>query len=219
MFCPDAARNSADTSNMSPAFGPFGNMHCIPFSQINLVTEMRYHWLQLVIWSRSYMCCRASRQGALPVIYERLYSVPEGFYKYISPFYGQVIAEQLIDLLSQYVIIFASLIDAMAAGNQQEANMSQSAWYKNANDIAALLVQINNSWNYNEWQDLLGRLIRMNIDQAIAVLSGNYQGEIVIYDRLQYHSLIMADYMSRGVLQSLTGNPESRNAAFYPIAL
>lgn len=192
--------------NKNPLFGPFGNGDCITFSQMNIVNEMRYLWLQLVIWSRSYINNKRSRQGAVPAVYERLYSVPAGFYYYMNLFFGKVIAEEFIYLLSQNIIIFADLISAMLEGNQQNANSGQSAWYGNANEISTFLVQINNTWNYNQWLDLLNRYITMHLDEATAILSNNYRREIVIYDRLQYHSLIIADYMSKGVMNSLFGN-------------
>ena len=41
------------TLNVNLAFGPFENLKCITYGQMNLVNEMRYLWLQMVIWSRS----------------------------------------------------------------------------------------------------------------------------------------------------------------------
>jgi hypothetical protein len=207
----DTIRNPAESPAVNPDFWPFGGIDCIPFSQINLVNTMRYLWLQLVSWSRPYLCCSSSKEEAKPVIYERLHSVPAGFFNYISTFFGQAIAEQFIHLMSRHVILFADLIEAMISGNQQEANRSQSEWYGNAAEIAAFLARINETWNYYQWQDLLGRLIRMHIEEAVAILSADYQREIAIYDRLQYHSLLMADYMSRGVIRSLQNHTGDRS--------
>jgi len=209
---PDPNQNQIIDPNVNPAFGPFDNLSCITFSQVNLVNEMRYLWLQLVIWSRSYITNSAARQDAVPAFYERLHSIPQGFFNYMDTFFGQAIAEQLINLLSQHIIIFADLINALSVGNQQAANRSQSAWYGNSNSIAVFLVQINDTWNYYQWLDLLNRYLEMFLDEAIAVMSSDYRREIAIYDRLQYQSLLIADYMSRGIMNNLVGNSENRTA-------
>lgn len=190
----------------NPIFGPYDQIQCITFSQVNLVNEMRYLWLQMVIWSRSYINNSAARQRALPIVYEKLYSIPRGFYNYMNLFFGPVVAEQFVNLLSQHVIIFANLIDSMRSGNQQAANASQSAWYENTNGIAALLVRVNNFWNNSQMQDLLVRYLEMLLSEALAIFSSSYREEIAIYDRLQYQSLRIADYMSSGVMNSLAGN-------------
>jgi len=197
--------------NINPAFGPFDNLSCISFSQVNVVNEMRYLWLQMVIWSRAYITNSVARQEAVPVFYERLYSIPQGFYNYMNTFFGQAIAEQLINLLSQHIIIFTDLINALYVGNQQAANTSQSAWYGNSNSLATFLVQINDTWNYNQWLDLLNRYLEMFLDEAIAVMSSDHRSEIAIYDRLQYQSLLIADYLSRGIIYDLAGNSGNRS--------
>jgi hypothetical protein len=203
---PAASPNPNQNPNTNPSFGPFDNLNCISFSQVNLVNEMRYLWLQLVIWSRSYINSSATGHASAPVFYERLYSIPTGFYYYMNMFFGQAIAEQFINLLSQHIIIFASLINALKDGNQQEANLRQSDWLGNASSISSFLAQINNTWNINQWQSLLNRYLEMLLDEVIAIMSSNYQNEVAIYDRLQYQSLLTADYMSRGVIESLRGN-------------
>jgi hypothetical protein len=203
---PGITPNPNQNLNVNPSFGPFDNLNCITFSQVNLVNEMRYLWLQLVIWSRAYIKSSSIRHASAPVFYERLYSVPTGFYNYMNLFFGQAIAEQFINLLSQHIIIFAGLISAMNEGNQQEANSRQSDWYGNANSISSFLAQINNTWNLNQWQNLLNRYLEMMLTEAVAIMSSNYRNEIAIYDRLQYQSLLTADYMSRGVMESLRVN-------------
>ncbi|HVI41845.1 MAG TPA: hypothetical protein VM577_14435, partial [Anaerovoracaceae bacterium] len=180
---PDQIPSPGPNPNTNPSFGPYDNIGCITYSQVNLVNEMRYLCLQLVIWSRAYITNNAARQAAVPAIYERLYSVPNGFYPYMNLFFGQEIAEQFINLASQHIIIFANLINAMSIGNQQAASSSQSAWHENADGIASFLVQINNSWNINQWHNLLNRYLEMFLDEAIAVMSSDYRREIAIYDR------------------------------------
>lgn len=206
----NASPDAGIPPNTTPPFSPFDSISCITYSQMNIVNEMRHLWLQMIIWTRAYINNRRSRQGAVPATYERLYSIPAAFYTYLNLFFGKAIAEQFINLLSQYIIIFADLINAMITGNRQAANSSQSAWYGNVNSIAEFLVQINGSWNVNQWTDLLNRMMTMLIDEAIAILSSDYRREIAIYDRLQYQSLLIADYMSKGLMDSLLGNVNNR---------
>ncbi len=43
----DPNQNQNMDPNVNPTFGPFNNLSCITFSQVNLVNEMRYLWLQI----------------------------------------------------------------------------------------------------------------------------------------------------------------------------
>lgn len=196
--------------NMNPTFGPFENLDCITYSQMNLVNEMRYLWLQMVIWSRAYINNSVARQDALPVVYARLHSVPIGFYSYMSMFFGKEIAEQFIHLLTENIILFANMVNSMVEGNQRSAIKNQAALYENVSTIAVFMARISGSWNYNEWQNLLNNYLKMLIDEAVAILSGNYQKDIAIYDRLQFYSLRIADYLSKGVMHNLLGKTEDR---------
>ncbi len=200
---PSSASPDQIVPNRYPSFGPFENLECIAFSHVNLVNEMRYLWLQMVIWSRAYISNSTAKPEALHAVYERLHLVPMGFYNYMNLFFGQGIAEQFLQLLAQHIVIFSELINAMTAGDQHAANLSRSAWYGNSKNISAFMVRLCNLWEYNEWFDLLNKYQKMLLDGAFAILTDDHRKEIIIYDRLQSHSMRIADYMSKGVMHNL----------------
>lgn len=200
---PDPISSDQIIPNRYPAFGPFENLECISFSHVNLVNEMRYLWLQMVIWSRAYIDNCTAKPEALYPVYERLHLVPMGFYNYMNLFFGQGIAEQFLQLMAQHIVIFGELVNALTAGDQHAANLSRSAWHGNSKNISEFMVHLSRRWDYNEWADLLNKYQKMLIDGTIATLTNDRRKEIIIYDRLQSHSLRIADYMSKGVMHNL----------------
>ncbi|HWQ77976.1 MAG TPA: hypothetical protein VN381_04130 [Anaerovoracaceae bacterium] len=78
-----------------------------------------------------------------------------------------------------------------------------SALYKSTDDIADFLARINPYWDISQWQNLLYQLNSMIITEMVAMLSEEYDRELDIRDRLLKHSLMMGDYMARGVMHYL----------------
>lgn len=182
----------------------------ISYGQMNLINDFRAHWTEFGIWARSYMVSTITGFSNLEAISNRLYRIPKELGEMFEPYFGVAASEQFQQLLLLYVVHVQTLISAINSRDQQAADAAAVMLYKSSDDMADFLAQINPYWNKSQWQSLFNNLNEMIISEMIAILSGEYEKELDIRDRIFRHSLVMGDYMASGVIKYLV--PESAPA-------
>jgi len=175
----------------------------ITYGQMNLINDFRAHWTEFGLWARSFMVSTITGFSNLASIGNRLYRIPKDLGEMFEPYFGVEISEQFQQLLLLYVVHIQTLITAINSRDQQAAGASVVMLYQSSDDIADFLAQINPYWSKRQSQYLFNYLNEMIIAEMIAILSGEYEKELDIRDRIFTHSLIMGDYMAGGVMNYL----------------
>lgn len=175
--------------------------YCITYGQLNLIKDTRTILIHLVSWMRQYFQSIIMSLTNLEAIRSRLYDVPLEIYHTFLPFFGSIVAERFLNLLTIQISILGILAEAIKNGDQEAVNTNTVRLYEHANELAEFLSQINPYWNQTQWQSLINQFLRMSIDQMVAIASGNYDRDVEIYDRLERHTYIIADYVSSGIIQ------------------
>lgn len=176
--------------------------YCISFEEMSTIQMVRRVWLQLAMWTRSLIMSIITNHAVLATS-DRLYrKVPQDFYNMLNTFYGPEISQQFLNLLSDFILSAWRTIEGINARNSQLVNTTTAQWYTNANDLAVFLARINIFWDAEHWRELLNIYIRSKIEEIIAAVGGQDEREIIIYDRIEDHCIVMANYMSRGIIAS-----------------
>jgi hypothetical protein len=175
----------------------------LTYGQMNLINDFRYNVFQLVMWSRSLINVIASDLRSIEEVTAKIHTIPTLFYNSLRPYMGEVMAEEFLNLLFQHILIFTRIVYGLKSGNKEEVDSNIAEWYKNADEAAAFLAEHNLYWNLEQWRVLLYDYLELTIREAVALLSEDYANGITYYDRLQYHSLIIADYLSRGIMSNI----------------
>ncbi len=175
----------------------------ITYGQMNLINDFRAHWTEFGLWARSYMVSTITGFSNLASISNRLYRIPSELGEMFEPYFGVEISEQFQQLLLLYVVHVQTLITAVNSRDRKAADAAAVMLYKSSDDIADFLAQINPNWNKSQSQYLFNHLNEMVISEMIAILSGDFEKELDIRDRIFNHSLIMGDYMASGVMHYL----------------
>lgn len=175
----------------------------LTYAQMNLINDIRYDVFQLVMWSRSLVNVIASDLNSIEAVTRKIHTIPTLFYNSFKPYMGEVIAQEFQNLMFQHILIFTNIVYGLKNGNQQEVDNNIAELFKNADTVATFLAENNLYWDREQWRLLLYRYLEMTIRETVALLSQDYETGIDVYDRLQYHSLIIADYFSRGLIQNI----------------
>lgn len=170
-------------------------------NQLQLSNTIRRLWIEHVLWTRFFILSTAFSLPDLQFVTERLLQNPDDFAKALKPFYGEQIAMQFKRLLTDHLLIAAQLVNAAKAGNTAEVDKQRRLWYSNAENIAGFLASINPFWSKTQWRDLLFDHLRMTENEAVFILTGQYEEGIKEYDRVQAEALIMADVMTGGIIR------------------
>jgi hypothetical protein len=170
--------------------------------QMLLSNTIRRLWIEHVLWTRFFIISTAFDLPDLPFVTERLLQNPVDFAQVLRKFYGEQTAAQFQQLLTDHLLIAAALVNALKAGDAAQIEEQRNLWYANAEDIAYFLAGINSCfWNALVWKELLFEHLALTEQEAVLVLSGQYEESIRIYDRIQAEALEMADLMTCGIIK------------------
>lgn len=170
-------------------------------SQLDISNTNRRLWSEHVLWTRSFIISTAFSLPDLPFVTQRLLQNPADFARELRPLYGKQTAMQFEQLLTDHLLIAAQLVNAAKAGAAAEAEKQRELWFDNAEDIARFLASINPFWSERVWRELLFDHLRMTEDEAVFILTGQYEKGIEEYDAIQTQALKMADVMTRGIIR------------------
>lgn len=175
----------------------------LTYEQMNLINEFRYQTFLLGLWGRALIISIRYDLPNADATYRRLLEVPTAIYENLSTFYGMEQAERYINLLTQYLINFRDLIIAMKAGDSTGAGAAWQRWNQNVEDISSFFAQLNPYWDREQWRSLLYQYNQLIYQHILSILTDEYDQEILINDRILYHTALIADYQSRGLLHNL----------------
>lgn len=168
--------------------------------QINLINIFRKLWQEHVMWTRSFLTSTVFNTPDLDFTTARLLRNPEDFANILKHYYGSDKAAKFEQLFKDHLLIAASLVNNLKAGNTEAAQEDERKWYQNADEIAIFLSSINPYWPKDQWQSLLHDHLKMTKEEASDLLTGQYPASIIIFDEIVNQGLMMADLMAWGIM-------------------
>ncbi|WP_245157028.1 acetylglutamate kinase [Anaerovorax sp. IOR16] len=172
----------------------------ITLRQFRLFNVLRRLWMEHVMWTRSFIISTASDLDDLEAVTKRLLRNPDDFAKLLRPLYGDKKSMEFKDLFTDHLLIAANLVNAAKAGDTKTVDEQRKKWYENADDIANLLGNMNPYWNKRIWKELLDQHLKMTENEAVQILTGQYEASIDQYDEIEKQALQMADEMAYGII-------------------
>lgn len=170
-------------------------------NQLEISDTNRRLWMEHVLWTRFFIISTVFSLPDLSFVTQRLLQNPLDFAKELQPLYDKQVAMQFKQLFTEHLLIAAQLVNAAKAGDAAEVEKQRKIWYCNTKDIARFLASINPCWDECTWRELLFDHLRMTEDEAVFILTGQYEKGIKEYDAVQAEALKMADVMTCGILR------------------
>lgn len=164
-----------------------------------LSNQLRMLWMEHVFWTRLAILSTVFDLPDATVVTARLLRNPKDFEAVLKQYYGEETASKFADLLTKHLTIAAELVTASKAGDTAGATDAERRWYENADEIAAFLGEINPYWSEREWRKMLYDHLSLTKDEAVDILTGNYENSIGVFENIEHQALAMADMMTQGI--------------------
>ncbi len=167
----------------------------------DLRQAMRKLWEDHITWTRLYIVSAAAGLKDQKVTAERLLKNQDDIGDAIKPYYGDAAGEQLTALLRDHILTAADLLTAAKAGDNAKLEKAKTAWYANADEIAAFLAKANPTyWPLTAVQHHMRMHLDLTLDEAVARLQGKWADDVVAYDRVHDAILVMSDDLANGII-------------------
>ncbi|HMA05839.1 MAG TPA: hypothetical protein VKO45_07930, partial [Methanomicrobiales archaeon] len=168
---------------------------------VDLKLGMRKLWTDHAVWTRMYIIESLNNSNATGPAATRLLQNQVDIGNAIKPVYGDAAGTQLTALLRQHILIAVDIINAVKAKNATAQAAAEAKWTSNADDIATFLASANPNWPKATLQTLLYKHLSTTKDELVARYTMNYTADVVAWDAVYNHILMMSDALSDGILK------------------
>ena len=170
--------------------------------QIALRQAMRKLWEDHITWTRLVIVSTAAGLPDLDATTQRLLQNQADIGDALKTFYGDTAATKLTALLREHINGAANVLAAAKAHDQAKLTAAKTAWYANADAIAAFLSSANaTSWTPAATQEMMKEHLDLTLAEAVDQLQGHYPESVADYDKVHDAILRMADMLSSGIIQ------------------
>lgn len=174
----------------------------ITYGQMNLITDFNMLWLQLSIWTRLYIISVIADYGDADAIFARLYQIPSDFNTKLEVFFGPRTADEIYNLLASRMVVIRNLSYAFKANDSTAINAAVDQLYQNSDNISELLARVNPYWTVSQWKNLFYEYQGLMVTWMVNTASRSPLN-VNVWDRITDYALLLANYMSRGIMQYL----------------
>lgn len=183
------------------SLAPVAGAQAAPLARLDFQNAMRKLWEDHVTWTRLYIVSAAAGLPDTDATAQRLLQNQVDIGNAIKPYYGDEAGTKLTALLKDHILGAAALLSAAKAGDNTKVQSASTAWYSNADDIAAFLSGANpTSWPLNDMKMAMKMHLDQTLQEATDRLKGDYNADIKDYDQVHEHILGMADVLSSGII-------------------
>jgi len=117
--------------------------------------------------------------------------------------YGDHVATTVANLLKEHIRIAGALITAARDAQEDDVVVQKKLWFKNANDIAVALAQLNPIWKVEKLRAALYAHLELTLQEAVSELRGNRSRGIRYYLSALQQVNQIADALALGLLQTI----------------
>src|SRR5438270_10317496 len=172
----------------------------------DIYTAMRRLWSDHVAYTRMFIVSAANGSPDKDATTARLLRNQVDIGNAIKPFYGNNAGNRLTQLLTDHILIAASIVTAGKANDMARLTSERGRWFANADEIAHFLANANpRNWPYPTVRQMMNDHLNITLDEAVAELHGDYPTSVSKYDQAQSEILMMADSLSVGIINQFPG--------------
>lgn len=177
------------------------------YSTEELKNRLRLISTQNTMWTRNYIVSYVSDLEDIVVLENRLYVNAIDFRQVFNVYYDDEVSAKVESLLRNYI---SNLIETLRltkanylspeTSSQEDLIKAEENWKIAGIELAQYLSNINTYWKLEQIQTLIIDHIEMTIDQMQQRLRKEYAYEVHQYDFIEYHSIMIADILSKGII-------------------
>jgi hypothetical protein len=187
--------------------------HADPSAGAAAITqELRFHdgmrklWEDHITWTRLAIVSFAASLPDFNPTAARLLRNQEDIGNAIKPYYGRRAGNRLTALLKEHINGAVELLQAAKAGDDARFTAAKQAWYRNGRQIARFLSNANPRFlPFQRINRLMRGHLDQTLDEAAHRLGGDFAADILDYDRIHRHILMMSDAISNGIIKQFPG--------------
>ncbi|WP_249315822.1 hypothetical protein [Bacillus sp. FJAT-49711] len=174
-------------------------------NEVDFLSMNRLLWEEHVNWTRMTIISIVFNLPDLQFVQERLLRNATDLGNCIRPFYGNHIADQYAMLIKEHLVLAAELVTASVRGDTKTAAEKNKQWYRNADDIAAFLSNINPYLGEEDVRNMFYMHLNLTKDEAVKMIQRDYRADVAVFDEIEAQALGMSDMIAEAIVKQFPG--------------
>jgi hypothetical protein len=173
-----------------------------PNKAAQLRADMRKLWEDHITWTRLVIVSTAAGLPDIGPTTDRLLQNQTDIGNAIKPWYGAAAGDTLTALLRAHIVGAGNVLAAAKAGDNAKLDAAKTAWYANADQIAAFLTTANpDAWPAATMKSMMKDHLDLTLAEAVDQLQGHFPASVADYDKVHDEILTMSDALSDGIVK------------------
>lgn len=174
----------------------------IPRGGLELIDNIQTLWILYVLWERTAILGKFFSTPTQMPAQNRAFEIPLEFFNVLRVYYDDEFSRQFQNLFSNRINIETNILNSMISNDQNAINAYTQDYIRNSDEIAALLGQYP-YWDAAQWKTFLYKDLQLYLQEIMAFLTGDFQGEIRIFEQIIRNAQDMGRYMASGIVTSI----------------
>lgn len=162
---------------------------------------LRMLWVQHVYWTRMAVIGIANNTEDKQYVINRLLRNATDMGNLYREYYGDEVGKTVEKLIHEHLTLAAQIVEASKMGDTQKELELTKAWFKNADDIADALSKINPYYDRETLKKMLYDHLILLSTEVQQIIAKKYPESIHQFDIIEQQALMMADYLSQGIIR------------------
>jgi hypothetical protein len=157
-------------------------------------------WDEHVLWTRLTIISIANNLPDTELVINRLLNNATQFGFLFANFFSQEIARRFALLMREHLVIAVELVRAAKRGDTEEVARLEKEWYRNADEIARFLSEINPHWSEEEIKRMMHEHLALTENEAVAILNNRWEESIDLFSKIEHQAYMMANTYIEGLV-------------------
>ncbi len=174
----------------------------LTYEDVNIFLNIQKLYLDYVQWVRNYLLSvlentpgqSATGSRLLLQLYTQIYNE---LIKYLS----EEKVQQYLDIIYRFEEGNWSLATAYKSNDKTAIDLSIKQWYEVADEYARFLYENFNNLDEIQWKNILYEYLNLKIKQVNAIVNGNYELEVKLYNQIEDVAVEFANNMAIGIIK------------------
>jgi len=188
-----------------PMQQPYMQPGCISQTEMDYRNEMTALWEEHVAWTRMAIISLVFDLPDIEFVLKRLLRNATDMGNMIRRLYGDQVATTYSELIQEHLLVAADLVNAAIADDEEEVAIQNQKWHENADEIAVFLNSVNPFLPEEEVRAMFYEHLDLTTQEAVAMMNGDFQEDIDVYDEIEKQAREMADMISDAMVKAYPG--------------
>lgn len=173
----------------------------LTYEDASTLLNIQRLWLEVVEWIRHFFHCALENRPDQTAVGNYLFiRLPAEISNEFRKYYSEAESQQFLSIFSRMIGANWQLTTAYKNRDKTAIDLNTALLYQTADELAAFLAEINQYLSEAQLKTKLYDYAGLRIKDVVALLNGNYESEIKIYEEIKDVVVRLSNYMAMGII-------------------